>query len=567
MLRELSIKHFAIIDDLSISFDDGLSVLTGETGVGKSIIIKAVDLILGGRMTADLIRSSEETAELEALFEVPEQSQAVQVGEAQGLDLTEGLLIRRVIQRSGRHKTFINGGLATTQMLANINQYLASIAGQHSHQALLKPDYHLLILDQFGDLLELRGKVASGYQQILPLIKKLALLKRQRDQQTQRCELLAFQAKEIQQAQIVAHEDGKLEQERQRLKHAQHLYDTVGASVELLYGVDGAVVERLSGIGKELQSLGNLDSSLSPVGQRLQDASFEVEDIARDLQTYLHGIVFDAERLEVVEQRLYLLEGLKRKYGGSLESVIAFGQEAEKQLAQASSLPESIEQTEVELTRVYQELCDLCGQLSRKRRSAAKHLAKAVQQEVALLGMTKTRFDVQFASVPCGDDMDSHLLFNGRAMEATGIDRVEFVVSPNIGEDLRPLSRIASGGELSRFILALKAILATNDAVETLIFDEVDAGIGGGVAEMIGEKLASLARFHQVICITHLPQIARFGKNHFKIEKKIRQGRTHTLITPVQGEDRIKELARMLGGVKITKKALAHAREMMADSI
>lgn len=563
MLRELSIKNFAIIDDLSIAFSSGLSVLTGETGAGKSIIMKAVDLILGGRMSSDLIRSSEETAELEALFEVPEDSRAARIGQAQGLDMTDGLLIRRIIQRSGRHKTFINGRLATTQMLAGISRHLAGIAGQHSHQALLKSEYHLFVLDRFGDLLALRAELASCYQHVVSLIKTLAGLKTQRDQQAQRCELLAFQAKEIQQARIVEADDAQLEQERQRLKHAQHLYDTVGGCVELLYGVDGAVVERLAGIGKALQSLCSLDTALCPVAQRIDDASFELEDIAGELQKYLHGIVFDAHRLEVVEQRLDFLESLKRKYGGTLEAVIAFGQEAEKQLARASSLPEAIKDMEDELAGRYRELCDLCGRVSRKRRQAAKQLARAVQQEVASLGMTKTRFDVEFGPVPYDNDTDPHLLADGGGIEATGIDRVEFVVSPNIGEDLRPLARIASGGELSRFILALKAILASNDAVETLIFDEVDAGIGGGVAEMIGKKLASLARFHQVICITHLPQIAGFGKNHFKIEKQVRDGRTHTMITPVEGEDRIQELARMLGGVRITKKTLAHAREML----
>jgi DNA repair protein RecN (Recombination protein N) len=566
MLRELSIRNFAIIDDLSITFNKGLSVLTGETGAGKSIIIKAVDLILGGRASSDLIRSSEETAELEALFEVPPDSRAARVAQEKGFDLSEGLLIRRLIQRKGRHQIYINGRMATTQILASMNVYLASIAGQHSHQALLKPEYHLFVLDQFGDLSKLREKVVSCYQDILPLIKQVAVLRRQRDEQSERCELLTFQAKEIKHAQIILREDEQLEKERQCLKHAERLFETVGRCVELLYGLDGSVVEALAGIGKELQSLSNIDGVLAPFSQRIQNTSFELEDIVAELRNYMQRVVYDADRLEAVEQRLDMLENLKRKYGGSLDSVIIFGEKAEKDLERVSSLPEAIDALETELARLHKKLGDLCVQLSRKRRQASKGLAESVQQGVVALGMTKTRFDVQFIPVPCNDDTDPHLVWDGSGIEATGIDRVEFLVSPNVGEELRPLARIASGGELSRFILALKAILATNDAVETLIFDEVDSGIGGGVAEMVGKKLASLARFHQVLCITHLPHIACFGKSHFKIVKRERKGRTHTTIAPVQGEDRIKELARMLGGVRITQKTLAHAREMMTNS-
>lgn len=563
MLRELSIKNFAIIDDLSISFKDGLNVLTGETGAGKSIIIKAVDLILGGRASADLIRSSEETAELEALFEVPPGNRAARMAEEKGVDVSDELLIRRLIHRKGRHQIYINGHMATTQILASMNAYLASIAGQHSHQTLLKPEYHLFVLDQFGDLSKLREKVASCYQDILPLIKQLAELMRERDEQSERCELLTFQSKDIKKAEIILGEDAQLETERQRLKHAERLFESVGRCVDLLYGADGSVVEVLAGIGKELQSLCNIDSGLAPFSQRIQNTSFELEDIVAELRNYTDGVIYDADRLEVVEQRLDMLESLKRKYGGSLESVVTFEEKAEQDLERVSSLPEEIGAVENELARLHKKLGDSCLQLSRKRRQAAKGLAKSVEQEVAALGMTKTLFDVQFSPVPCHDDTDLHLVWDGSGIEATGIDRVEFLVSPNVGEELRPLARIASGGELSRFILALKAILATNDAVETLIFDEVDSGIGGGVAEMVGNKLASLARFHQILCITHLPQIACFGKSHFKIEKRERKGRTHTTIAPVQGEDRIKELARMLGGVRITKKTLAHAREMM----
>jgi DNA repair protein RecN (Recombination protein N) len=563
VLRELSIRNFAIIDDLSISLDKGLTVLTGETGAGKSIIINAVNLILGSRASPELIRTSEEAAELEALFEVPAESPGARTAREQGIDLSDGLLVRRIIQRNCRHKIYINGRLATTQILSSINSHLASIAGQHAHQSLLKPDYHLLVLDQSAGLVRLREEVAGCYQQMLPLIRRLATLRRDLAEQSERRELLEFQYKEIQQAKIVPGEDQELEQELQRLKHAERLNETVGRCVDRLYGADGALVEHLTGIGRELQVLSKIDQALGSLKERVDSVSFELEDIANELRSYLQGIVFDSDRLEAVGLRLDTLQRLKRKYGGSLESVLAHGKEMEEGLKRVSSLPEEMVETETRLTGLFERLTGLCQELSEKRKEAAAYFARKVQEELASLGMPKTRFDVEFKGVPVDEHSDPHLVLGNTGIEATGVDRVEFLIAPNVGEDLRPLAQIASGGELSRIILALKAILATKESVETLIFDEVDAGIGGGVAEMVGEKLASLARFHQVICITHLPQIARFGKHHFKIAKGVHRGRTRTTMTLLEGEARVKEMARMLAGVEISKKAMAHAREMI----
>ncbi len=564
MLRELSIKNFAIIDDLSVRFAKGLTVLTGETGAGKSIIINAVNLILGGRASPELIRSSEETAELEALFEVPPETPAARAAQEQGFDLTEGLLARRVINRNGRHRVYINGRLATMQMLSTINEHLASISGQHAHQSLLKPEHHLLVLDQYGGLSELRGNVSRCYQEMLPLIRRRDTLKRQLTEQSERRELLEFQCHEIDQSQIAPQEDEDLEQERQRLKHAERLYEGAGRCVERLYGEHGAVLEHLTEVGRELQTLGQIDQALTPMAERVESASFELEDIANELRGYLQNIIFDSDRLEAVELRIDLLQSLKRKYGGSLDSVLAYGKEAEEELKRISFLPDRIAEVEEKVDQLYEKICKMCRELSEKRKKAAERLSAKVQHELASLGMSGTRFEVRFKHSPVDESAGPHFLLDSSGIEATGIDRVYFLVAPNVGEDLRPLIQIASGGELSRIILALKAILATRESVETLIFDEVDAGIGGGVAEVVGRKLQSLARFHQVICITHLPQMAQFGKHHFKIAKRINRGRTRTTITPLHEEARVKELARMLGGVKITKKTLDHAREMMA---
>jgi DNA repair protein RecN (Recombination protein N) len=563
MLRELSIKNFAIIDDLSITFEEGLTVLTGETGAGKSIIINAVNLLLGSRASPELIRSSEETAELEALFEVPPESPVAKVAEEQGFDLSEGLLIRRLIQEKGRHRVYINGQLATLHMLSAINEYLASISGQHAHQSLLRPEQHLQVLDQFGGLTKLRGRVSAYHQEMLLLITEYAGLKRQDVEQTEHRELLEFQYREIQQAGITRDEDTGLEEERQRLRHAHRLHENVGRCVDRLYGAEGAVVEHVAEVAKELQALGGIDSSLTPPAKRVEEASFQLEDVANDLRGYLHHVIFDNDRLEEVELRLDLLQKLKRKYGGSLESVLDQEQEAEEELQRISMLPEHIAEVEEKLDELYKKLSKVCREVSRKRRKAAEQLSAKVQQELATLKMSGTRFEVSFTPNPVNEDVDSHLLLDDMGIEATGVDRIDFLIAPNVGEDLKPLAQIASGGELSRIVLALKGILATKESVETLIFDEVDAGIGGGVAEVVGKKLESLSHFHQVICITHLPQIAQFGTCHLKIAKRVYRGRTRTSMTPLQGDERVKELARMLGGVKVTKKTLDHAREMM----
>jgi len=538
-------------------------MLTGETGAGKSIVINAVNLILGGRASPELIRSAEETAELEALFDVPPESVAAKTARQRGIDVSDGLLVRRTIQRNGRNKIYINGRLGTSQMLSSINLHLASIAGQHAHQNLLNPDYHLLVLDQSAGLMSLRGEVGDCYQEMLPLIRGLAALRRKLIEQSEYRELLEFQYKEIEQADVKPGEDQEVEQELQRLKHAERLYETVGSCVDRLYGSKGALVERLIATGRELEVVSKIDHALGSLKDRVDTLSYELEDVAQELQKYVQGIVFDSERLEATESRLDTLQRLKRKYGGSLDAVMEQGREIKEALRRVSSLPEEIVETETRLGALYDKLTGQCQKLSEKRKEAATHFAGKVQKEMVLLGMPKARFEVRFKGVPFDENADPHLVLGTGGIETTGMDRIEFLMAPNVGEDLRPLAQIASGGELSRMILALKAILATKESVETLIFDEVDAGIGGGVAEMVGKKLASLAEFHQVLCITHLPQIAQFGTHHFKIQKGVHRGRTCTTMTLLEGEARVKEMARMLAGVDITAKAMAHAREMI----
>ena len=563
MLKELSIRNFAIIDDLQIDFSGGFTILSGETGAGKSIILNAVNLLLGSRVSAELVRTGAESAELEALFQISATSNVARIMSANGYDPAEGLLIRRLISRSDNNRVYVNGRLATLGLLTTITENLASISGQHAHQGLLKEDQHLLILDQFGGLMKQRRQVSDLYHQILPLIDKLNRLEATRKRQGEQRELLEFQRKEITAADLTPGEDAALEQERLRLKNAEALYQTVYSSIEALYGASGSVIERLLEVKKNLTTAGQIDSQLKTTAESLASASYQIEDLTDELRAHLNLIQMDDQRLEAVEERLDTLNKLKRKYGGSLEAVFSQLETIGGELSKVKNISHQIREVEENLAKLHDQLTRQVLELSQKRAQAAKKLAVKVVAELGSLKMSLTEFKALLQPIATDEKTNSYLTAQEYAISETGIDRATFMIAPNPGEELKPLAGIASGGELSRVVLALKAILAETDAVETIVFDEVDAGIGGGTAEVVGRKLSELARHHQVICITHLPQIAKFGEHHFSISKHVSDGRTLTAIQPLNKEDRTREIARMLGGEEITQTTLDHARELL----
>jgi len=563
MLRELAIRNFAIIDDLRIRFADGLTILSGETGAGKSIIINAVNLMLGSRATADLIRTGADSAEIESIFEISANSPVARVMRDQGLDPSEELLIRRVISRNGRHRVYINGRLSTMQLLGALTVRQASISGQHAHQSLLKDDEHLEILDRFAALWPKRGELHERYVAMLPKIETLNRIRHLRKRQAEQLELLRFQKQEIEAAAFSPGEDTTLEQERQRLKHAEQLQQAVYRGIDDLYGAAGSIIERLSEVRKTLEKAAQLDSALTPTTDGIGSTAFQLEDLARDLQGYLSRLDVDEKQLESVEERLDQLNRLKRKYGGDLERVSDRLAEIEEALSTTENLEDRIRTLEDELSGDHDKLVKAALDLSTARKSAAEGLCRRVEKELTTLNMAQTQFFAQFDVR--SPDKDSEPLFttDTAIIGESGLDRLRFMMAPNVGEALKPLSAIASGGELSRVVLALKAILSGQHAVETIIFDEVDAGIGGSTADVVGKKLAKLGQQHQIICITHLPQIARFGDHHFRISKHVANGRTITRITPLKSDERVKEIARMLGGDRITQTTLEHARELL----
>ena len=563
MLRELSIRNFAIIDDLRISFAEGLTILSGETGAGKSIIVNAINLLLGSRAAGHLVRSDAENAELEAFFQISARSSAAAVMAQKGYDPGDGLLVRRIISREDSNRIYINGQLGTVQILSAITENLASISGQHAHQMLLQERHHLDVLDRFGGLAPERIEYSQLYRQLLPLCEELEKLHRLNFRQAEQVELLKFQETEIAKADISLGEDDDLEHERSRLRNAEALYQTVYACLEAIYSAQGSIVERLGEVGKQLARACDMDKGLRAVADDIAQATYLLEDKAEVLRNYMKGLHLEESRLEMVEARLDALNKLKRKFGtdlgGILQKLVAIRQDLES----FSDVDEQIKKVESRIQRLLGELSRLADSLSQRRHRAAEGLSRAVEAELRLLKMGHTRFAVQLEAFEAGGADCPHMSVDGKRLTDTGWDRALFLIAPNVGENLKPLASIASGGELSRLVLALKAIVASSDAVETVVFDEVDAGIGGAVAERVGKKLAELSARQQIICITHLPQIAKFGNRHFRIDKRVVQGRTKTRICLLEQQERVHEIARMLGGEKLTEATLAHAREML----
>ena len=566
MLRELRIKNLAIIEDLSLSFSEGLNILSGETGAGKSIIIGALTLLLGGKASPDMIRSAEEATEVEALFDVGSHKLINHQLEGWGIAKDESLLMKRVISRTGKSKSFINGNLATLQMLGQLGVDLISISGQHEHQTLLQADKHIDVLDEFGSLLPLREQVEKGYRRFLDISRRLNDLEVLEREKVQRKEFLNFQLKEIGEAHLGVGEEEKKREERRILSHAQRLIELSSSAYDTIYQNPDSAIERLRESLAKLKMIVAIDYSTNPLFSALETTLYQTEELSHALKEYSQKISFDTRRLEEVEARLDEIDKLKKKYGGSFEDVLRHQKEAKREL-------EKIESNEEELTRIKKEKQDveeetlrLALSLSQRRGEEASILSAKVENELGSLGMKKTIFKVRLVQGGAGAQGSAlkGVAMGGLRITDKGSDVVEFLVGPNPGEGLRPIAKVASGGELSRIILALKRIVSRRKGASTLIFDEVDSGIGGATAEVVGAKLKGIARQQQTLCITHLPQIASFADQHQSVFKKVEKRRTTVFIKKLDSpEEREEEIARMLGGTTITAKTRVHAREML----
>jgi DNA repair protein RecN (Recombination protein N) len=541
MLRFLRIRNLAVIEAVEVEFESGFNVLTGETGAGKSILVEAVGLLLGARASSDLVRTGEALAAIEAIFE-----------DAAGREL----IVRREISSQGRSRSFINGALATAAALRDLSVRLVELHGQHEHQALLDPLTHLPLLDEYADLGDLAGKVAASWNTVRTLREQLERSRMDAREKAARLDLIAFQLGEIEKASPKTGEDDELAATRQVLASAERVQRLCEESYATLYESDDAVLAGLGGVWKRVGELATIDPQFAVYADARDAIKSQLEDLAFFLRSYADGIDASRGRLQQVEDRLALLERLKRKYGPSLQEVIDKGELLARERELLTGVGERAEDLVKELDTATSAFLTVGRDLSQRRRAGAVQFARDLEGLLGELAMARTRFEVRFNDRELAPE----------AWSDRGVDQAEFFVSPNPGEDLRPLARIVSGGELSRVMLALKTLAAEDAPGKTLIFDEVDAGIGGRVAEVVGARLRALGARFQVLCITHLPQIAARGETQFRIEKSVRGDRTVTSVERLDAEGRIDEVARMIGGTAITEPVRASARELLESA-
>jgi DNA repair protein RecN (Recombination protein N) len=561
MLKELNIRNFAIIDHLRVEFAPGLNVFTGETGTGKSIVVDALSLALGERASVDLIRTGCQEAVVEAAFELNGRGTAevTEFLSEQGIEMNAGedLIVRRVLSSSGKNKVYINGSLANLTTLSSLGVRLADIHGQHEHQSLLSHEHQMGLLDSFGDNSALRSALSEDYRRLQSLQKELAELEGGERSRAQREDLLRFQKNEIEASMLRVGEDVDLANEQKLLANSEKIAGLSRAADEALYASDNSVLSGLKKAITSLREVAAIDSRLMPVLDLCEAGRAQIEETAREISAYADSVEFDPDRLEQIGDRLDLIQKLKKKYGSTIEEVIAFGDEASAELERMERSTEEIERLKKEMKAFKTRLTAETQELTKKRGLAARELEKKIEAELSHLGMKRTTFTVKVTQEPGDDTLDGH------KVGPSGVDRVEFLISPNPGEELKPLAKIASGGELSRIMLALKAVLVEGDNIPTIVFDEVDAGIGGGVAEEVGKKLKRVAVKRQVFCITHLPQIASMATSHYGVSKSVKKDRTSAEVRLLDPDERIYEMARMLGGKTITEATLRHAKEMI----
>ena len=561
MLRELHIRNFAIIDQLVLELGSGLNVITGETGAGKSIILNALGLISGGRGNSDMIRHQEDEAAVEALFESVPIELAAKLTDA-GFECDGELVVRRIVNRSGKNRVYINGGLCTLSLLGEIGASLVHIYGQHEHHTLLQTEMHLSLLDAFAGLGSTTKAMKERYE---ALSGSWITLRGSRDAlETKRRDraLLQAQADEIERARLKPGEEEELRSSKNILVHAEKLDQGCREGEELLYEGDLALVGRLAKYVNKVRELAGIDEGLQPTLDLLQSSLAQLQEAASQLRRYADRVYFDARALEQLEDRLAEIQRLKRKYNADVDGILRMQSEIDQALGELERGEEEITSLESVFAQARQAAWDTAERLSHERQRAAKKLKRDVEREAHALGMPETTFAVHFASPDDRSD-DPPFFIGGKKLTEWGMDEAEFYFSPNRGEPLKPLVKIASGGELSRLMLALKALVVASRGVSTLLFDEVDAGIGGRVAEIVGERLKRVAAQNQVITVTHLPQIAAMADCHYVVQKELDKGRTVTRVRRLSDQERVVELARMLGGVKITDKTLRYAEEMI----
>lgn len=554
VLSTLSIRNFAIIDRLDLQFGPGFNVLTGETGAGKSILMDALNLILGARAGAEMVRSGAERATIDAVFDVSLSPSLQEIVSQMGYDLeSDQLFLSREVAANGKSSCRIAGRPATVAQLKELGDWLVDLHGQHEHQSLLAVARHMDMLDDWGGraIADLRLRNAEAYQALHKLGRERESLETDARERAHLLDLYQFQVKEIREAKLMPGEDKELQTEHRRVANAQKLAEAAQLAAEALGGGETVtgVLTGLNLAARSLEEASLLDATLAPALEAVRSAVYELSETERDLIHYQDGVEFDPDRLAQIEERLETMRNLKRKYGDTIEEILSYRDETTAKLEALAHSEERGEQLAQEIAKAEKHLRELCGRLSGLRCKAAEEFQAITLAELRDLAMEKARFEVQ---IEVGEPT------------ARGSDRVEFLIATNPGEPLRPLAKVASGGEISRVMLAIKSALARQEALPTMVFDEIDVGVGGRTANVIADKIVTLAANAQVLCITHLAQLASRAATHFYIEKSVKEERTVVTVTPLGANERIAEVARMLGGDKLTETVLSHAREMLA---
>ena len=561
MLHELRIRNFAIIQEASLEFGPGLNVLSGETGAGKTIVLTALGLLLGGRGSPDMIRAGEKDAVVEALFEL--EGETAPEGFPARDPAHRELAIRRVIAEAGRSRVTVDGELATVQNLGKIGAALVQLYGQHEQQSLLRAESHREVLDKYARLEAELAAYKQSWQRANELRARLEELKRRERERADLLDLARFRITELEKAQLADGEDQALAAERTVLANATRLALAAGEAEAMLYGAEGAAVDSVANAETRLADAEQIDANLREPLEMIRTARANLEEAARALSTYARKIEADPARLEQVEARIQELNLLKRKYGGSLASAIETLERSRSEIAELEGVAESKAEAERELAEALDQLVERAAKLTAHRNQAAADLKRRMEAELKTLGMRSPVFEPRLAALGSDEASFTH---TNVALGPEGADTVEFYLAPNLGQPAMPLARIASGGELSRVMLGLKRLEAQRRGVATMIFDEVDAGIGGAVAMVVGRKLKQLAKFHQILCVTHLPQIAAFADRHFVVEKEERRGSTRSKVAMLDDSARAGEIARMLGGENTSEKFLKAAKELLAKA-
>ncbi|UTR14498.1 DNA repair protein RecN [Salipaludibacillus sp. LMS25] len=570
MLMELSIRNFAIIDEISISFEEGLIVLTGETGAGKSIIIDAIGLLIGGRGSVDFVRHGSKRAEIEGMFSVEASisKELATLLEDMGIASNEEptIVLRREMTTQGKSICRVNGKLTTLALLREVGQLLVDIHGQHEHQKLLQADKHLTFLDRYAgtSLDKTKREYEKLYDQFIKKREQLLQLSENEQQMAQRLDLIQYQFKEIENAKLELNEDKELDDERQKLNNSEALYKTVHGAYESLYG-EGKGLEWAMTAMNQIEEAASMDPELQPVKETIANCYYLLEEASFSLRDYYEGIAFDPDRLNTIEARLSEISQLKRKYGDTVNDILEYAAAVEEEIDTLTNREQRLVQWEEELCSLVKDLTIEGEHLSQLRQKHAVKLKKAIQQQLKELYMKETVFDVAFNKVSATSVTIQQLL-KSSPFTKTGMDQVSFMVATNQGEPLKPVAKVASGGEISRMILALKAILAKHEGVTSIIFDEVDTGVSGRVAQAIAEKIYRVSIGSQVLCITHLPQVAAMADTHLFIEKKQQNGRTQTVVRPLNEREQTEEISRMISGVEITDLTREHARELIIQA-